>query len=43
MEILKKWHQAIATRDLSMLDEILADDVTFYPRTGMLVSSNNYG
>ena len=30
MEILKKWHEAIATRDLSMLDEILADDVIFY-------------
>lgn len=30
MEILKKWHQAIATRDLSILDEILADDVIFY-------------
>ena len=30
MEILKKWHQAIATRDISMLDEILADDVIFY-------------
>ena len=30
MELLKKWHQAIQTRDVSMLDEILAEEVVFY-------------
>ena len=30
MELLKKWHKAIETRDINVLDEILADDVTFY-------------
>ena len=30
MEVLNKWHRAIETRDPSLLDEILADDVVFY-------------
>jgi len=30
MESLEKWHQAVRTRDVKILDEILAEDVIFY-------------
>ena len=30
MELLQKWHHAVQTRDINVLDEILADDVVFY-------------
>jgi SnoaL-like protein len=30
MELLIKWHQAIQTRDVSILDEILSEEVVFY-------------
>lgn len=30
MEILEQWHRAIETRDPSILDEILSEDVVFY-------------
>jgi hypothetical protein len=30
MDVLQKWHRAIETKDLSILDEILAEDVIFY-------------
>lgn len=28
--VIQKWHELLETRDLSILDEILADDVNFY-------------
>jgi hypothetical protein len=30
---LERWHAFVATRDVSVLDEILAEDVTFRPPT----------
>jgi hypothetical protein len=30
MEAIKKWHLAVEKRDVSILDEILADDVVFH-------------
>ena len=30
MEVLKKWHMAVESRDAALLDEILAEDVIFY-------------
>lgn len=30
MEALKKWHAAVENRDISILDEILAEDVVFH-------------
>jgi len=30
MEVLKKWHLAVETKDASILDEILADEVVFH-------------
>jgi len=30
METLHKWHQAVQTRDVSLLDEILSEDVVFH-------------
>lgn len=30
MESLKRWHHAVQKRDTSILEDILADDVTFY-------------
>ena len=30
MELLKIWHQAIKSRDLRVLDDILSEDVVFY-------------
>jgi len=30
MESIHKWHQAVQTRDINILDEILSDDVVFH-------------
>jgi len=30
MEVLQKWHQAVQTKDIEILNEILAEDVVFY-------------
>lgn len=30
MEFLQKWHQAVKSRDIQMLDEILSDEVVFH-------------
>ena len=44
MKILEKWHQIVQLRDMSLLDELLADEVVFYspvlwsPQEGKLLT-----